>query len=57
MSFKTGVRPLPDTYFKLVKKFPLTHIRNDDHLAVAHEMIDRLLREDLDEGAGSTWTP
>jgi HTH-type transcriptional regulator/antitoxin HigA len=44
-------RSLPDTYFELVKEFPLTHIRDDDHLDEAREMIDRLLRKDLDKGA------
>ena len=43
-------RPLPGTYFDLVKRFPLTHIRDDAHLEEATGVIDRLLREDLDEG-------
>jgi len=51
VSFKTIKRTLPDTYFKLVKRFPLIHIRDDDNLGAAQEMIDRLLAEDLDEGA------
>jgi len=51
MAVATASRTLPDTYFDLVKRFPLTHIRDDDHLASAHEEIDRLLREELDEGA------
>jgi HTH-type transcriptional regulator / antitoxin HigA len=51
MAVATANRTLPDSYFDLVKRFPLTHIRDDDHLASAHEEIDRLLREDLDEGA------
>jgi HTH-type transcriptional regulator / antitoxin HigA len=41
----------PETYFALVKQFPLIHIRDDDHLGAAREMIDRLLEEDLDEGS------
>src|SRR4051794_2354183 len=40
----------PDTYLELVKEFPLKHIRDDDHLAEASAMIDRLIEEDLDEG-------
>jgi HTH-type transcriptional regulator/antitoxin HigA len=44
-------RPLPETYFALVKQFPLTHIQGDAHLTAALEMIDRLLQEDPDEGA------
>src|SRR4051794_34481906 len=51
MAVQTRTRTLPDTYFELVKQFPLTHIRDDDHLDAAQEMIDRLLEEDLDEGA------
>ena len=50
------MRPLPplpmtDSYFKLIKEFPLRHIRDNDELAAALEMIDRLLRAELDAGA------
>jgi HTH-type transcriptional regulator/antitoxin HigA len=51
MAGQTAARALPGTYFKLVKRFPLTHIRDDGHLGAAQEMIDRLLQETLDEGA------
>jgi HTH-type transcriptional regulator/antitoxin HigA len=51
MAVKTERKPMPDTYFKLVKRFPLTRIRDDDHLDEAVEVIDRLLEEELDEGA------
>jgi HTH-type transcriptional regulator / antitoxin HigA len=51
MAAKTAVRPMPDTYFRLVKRFPLAHIRDRDHLAAAQEMIDELLEADLDRGA------
>lgn len=51
MAVKTASQPLPDTYFDLVKEFPLTHIKDDNHLDMAQEMIDRLLKEDLDKGA------
>jgi HTH-type transcriptional regulator/antitoxin HigA len=51
MAGKTAARMPPDTYFELVKQFPLTHVRDDDHLEAAQEVIDRLLQEDLDEGA------
>lgn len=51
MAVKTTPWKLPDTYFDLVKQFPLTHLRNDDHLDAAQKMVDRLLQEDLDEGA------
>jgi HTH-type transcriptional regulator/antitoxin HigA len=51
MAGKTAARTLPDSYFELVKRFPLTHVRDDDQLEAAQEVIDRLLQEDLDEGA------
>jgi HTH-type transcriptional regulator/antitoxin HigA len=41
---------MPDTYFELVKRFPLIRIRDDDHLVDAQEVIDRLLEKDLDAG-------
>jgi HTH-type transcriptional regulator / antitoxin HigA len=41
---------LPATYFALVKRFPLTHIRDDDHLSAASAVIDQLLQRELDEG-------
>jgi HTH-type transcriptional regulator / antitoxin HigA len=47
---KTPVRSLPGSYFELVKQFPLTHIRDDDQLKAAQEVIDRLLEERLDRG-------
>jgi HTH-type transcriptional regulator/antitoxin HigA len=50
MAVKKSTRALPDTYFKLVRRFPLTHIRDDDHLDAAQEVIDRLLQQDGDEG-------
>ena len=50
MALKTAKRTLPDTYFELVKQFPLIHIREDDDLDTAQEMMNRLLEEDLDEG-------
>ncbi len=50
MATKTTARKLPDSYFKLVKRFPLTHVRDDAHLDEAQEMIDRLLQRDLDQG-------
>ena len=51
MRTKTKGRPMPDSYFDLVRRFPLTHIRDDAHLDAAQEVIDRLLQEDLDFGA------
>jgi HTH-type transcriptional regulator/antitoxin HigA len=43
-------RTLPDSYFELVKKFPLTRIKDDEHLAQAQEFLDNLLSQELDEG-------
>ena len=50
MRLKTSSK-LSDSYFELVKKFPLTRIRDDKHLSAAAEMIDGLLERDLDRGA------
>ena len=44
-------KKLPDSYFALVTQFPLTHIRDDDHLDAAAAVIDQLLQQDLDYGA------
>jgi HTH-type transcriptional regulator / antitoxin HigA len=41
---------LPDTYFELVKRHPLTTIRSEAELDSAQEVLDALLRLDLDEG-------
>ena len=51
MAAKSMARELPDTYFDFVKQFPLTHIKNERHCAVAQAMIDRLLEANLDNGA------
>src|SRR5581483_10082640 len=51
MAAKITNQTLPDSYFDLVKDFPLTHIKDDDHLDAAQEMIDWLLKEDLDKGS------
>ncbi len=50
---KPSVAPvgtLPSSYFTLVKRFPLTHVKDDSHRKEAAGVIDLLLREDLDEG-------
>ena len=39
-----------DTYFALVKRHPLTSIRNEKDLDAAQAVVDALLREDLDDG-------
>jgi HTH-type transcriptional regulator/antitoxin HigA len=41
---------LPDSYYELVQRFPLTHIRDEAHLDAAQEVIDRLLEKELDRG-------
>src|SRR3954447_11623794 len=51
MATPAAPRMLPDTYFDLVKRFPLTHIRDDAHLDEAADLIDQLLRQDRDAGA------
>ncbi len=51
MAKKSASKTMPNTYFELVKQFPLIHIRDDKHLVVAQEMIDRMLEERLDQGA------
>lgn len=50
MAVKTTTRTLPDTYFELVKQFPLTHLEDEDHAEAAQAMIDQLLQKDLDRG-------
>jgi HTH-type transcriptional regulator / antitoxin HigA len=47
---KISVHTLPNTYFDLVKKLPLTHIKDENHLMQAREMLDELLQHHLDEG-------
>lgn len=42
---------LTPAYFKLVKKFPLVCLRDDEHLAEATELIDELLTHELDVGS------
>lgn len=50
MSAKVSAESLPDAYFALVKKFPLVHLADENHLSFAQKMLDSLLKEDLDEG-------
>lgn len=51
MAAKTAAGALPDTYFDLVKEFPLAHIRDQGHCDAALAMIERLLRQNPDDGA------
>ncbi len=53
MSVKAPTVVMPASYFKLVKRFPLVKIRDEAHYDEAAELIDRLLRMDLDEGEGA----
>jgi hypothetical protein len=41
---------LPDTYFDLVKRFPLAHLKGDNELSAAVKMINELLQQNLDIG-------
>ena len=51
MVARAATRTLPATYFKLVKQFPLTHIRDEAHLVAVQDVIDGLLEQNLDKGA------
>ena len=53
MAAKLAVQNLPDAYFELVKRSPLMHIRDANHRREAQAVIDRLLRDDLDEGGAA----
>lgn len=41
---------MPDTYFELVRRFPLVPIRDEDHLDAATVVLHDLIARDLDEG-------
>ncbi|WP_165072797.1 helix-turn-helix domain-containing protein [Paludisphaera rhizosphaerae] len=47
---KSQVVTLPDSYFELVRRFPLTSIRDWDHLKEAETVLHGLLRQNLDAG-------
>lgn len=51
MVVKKSQSSMPDSYFELVKRFPLTHIRNDRHSGQAIQLVDELLQQNLDRGA------
>ena len=44
MVVKATVRRVPDSYLKLVKRFPLIHIRDEAHLDEAIAFLSDLLR-------------
>ena len=50
MAVKATARRVPDTYLKLVKRFPLIHIRDEAHLEEAIELLSELLRRERDQG-------
>ena len=50
MGVKAFARRVPDTYLKLVKRFPLIHIRDEPHLDEALGVLNELLRQDRDGG-------
>lgn len=48
---RTATRPaVPDSYLERVKAFPLRSIRTEAELDAAQEVLDDLLRTDLDAG-------
>jgi HTH-type transcriptional regulator/antitoxin HigA len=51
MAVKKRHAAMPDSYFALVRKFPLTHIRDRRHLSQAMEVVDELLQRKLDRGS------
>jgi HTH-type transcriptional regulator/antitoxin HigA len=51
LATRTIAQTMPDSYFDLVKAFPLTHIRDDKHLDQALGVIDQLLASELDDGS------
>ena len=46
----TTRRRMPDSYFELVRRFPLVRLADDDHLADALATMDDLLTLELDAG-------
>lgn len=50
MVVKNQQSSMPDSYFELVNRFPLTHIRSRKHLKQAIALVDALLQQSLDRG-------
>lgn len=44
------VRPMPDTYFRLIRRFPLAHLRNEEELDAATALMHELSARELDAG-------
>ena len=51
MAIKTLGKVRGDRYFDRIKEFPLTSIRDDEHLAEARKVLNRLVMSDLDKGS------
>ena len=51
MATKVSTKTTPDTYFKLVRQFPLTHIESEAHAEQAINVINELLKCNLDHGS------
>jgi HTH-type transcriptional regulator / antitoxin HigA len=51
MVVKNQPSAMPDSYFELVKRFPLMHIRSLRHLGQAIALVDELLQKRVDRGA------
>jgi HTH-type transcriptional regulator/antitoxin HigA len=51
MIIKNQQSAMPDSYFELVKQFPLTHVRSRKQFGQAIALVDELLRKRLDRGA------
>ncbi len=50
MGVKPIARRVPDTYLRLVKRFPLIRIRDEPHLDEALHVLNELLRQDPEAG-------
>ena len=51
MAIKRLAKVGGDTYLDRIKEFPLTSIRDDEHLAEARKVLNRLVMADLDKGS------
>ncbi len=51
MAVKTRDKAPGNTYLDRIKEFPLTSIRDDEHLAEARKVLNRLVVADRDEGS------
>ena len=46
----TRIRRMPDSYYEMVRRFPLTRIADDNELTAALGVIDDLLAKELSAG-------